>query len=311
MRVVFAGVPDFAVASLRALVKSHHEVLLAVTQPDRASGRGRRLAPPPVKTAAEELGVPVFQPLDVNSDASRTRLAELRPDVLAVVAGRRLLALPGKGCVNVHGSLLPRWRGAAPIAYALLHGDDETGVTTQRMVRKMDAGDILLQERTPIGPSETEGKLRERLTPLGARLLVRTLDRIEANAITPRPQDPTQVTFAPTLTKRDGALDWTRPAEEIRDRVRGLTPWPSAYTFLQRGGEPIRLVILASEVESGDASAGPGQVLEAHGDRLVVAAGAGALSLTRLQRAGKKPMDAAALLRGLPIEPGETLEPSA
>ena len=316
MRVVFAGTPDFAVPSLRALAGSRHEVLLAVTQPDRGTGRGRRLMAPAVKRAAEGVGVPLAQTADVNGEGERARLAELRPDVIAVVAfgqmlGRGVLAIPTHGCVNVHGSLLPRWRGAAPIAYALFRGDAETGVTTQRMVRKMDAGDILLQARTPIGESETAGDLHDRLAGIGADLLVRTLDGLEDGSITPEPQDPSAVTFAPTLAKHDGAIDWTQPAEVLRNRIRGLTPWPSAFTFLRRGEDSIRLVLLASEVADAAGATSPGEILEASGDRLVVATGLDALRLTRLQRAGKKPIDAAAFLRGLPIHPGEALAPTA
>ena len=319
MRVIFAGTPDFAVPAVEALAASSHQVALVVTPPSRPAGRRRSPSAPPVRQAAERLGLPVLQTEDINSPASWERIGALAPDVVAVVAfgqklGRRLLSAPRHGCVNVHASLLPALRGAAPIAWAILRGHTQTGITTQRMAPAMDAGDILMRQETPIGLDETSGQLHDRLAPMGADLLVRTLDGLEAGQLRGEPQDHSQATLAPRLRKEDGIIDWRRAAEVTRDQVRGLTPWPSAYTFLRRSGRPsTRLVVQAAQVQQpGDAPLGcPGQVLEASRERLVVATGHGALRLLRLQRAGGSPMDAGAFLRGFPLRPGECLHGSA
>ena len=316
MKIIFAGTPEFAVASLRALAASGHEVSLVVTQPDRPAGRGRGPASPPVKRVAAELGVAALQVADINARECVGKLAELRPDCVVVVAfsqmlRRELLNLPTCGCVNLHASLLPRLRGAAPISWALIRGEKSAGVTTQRMARRMDAGDILLQRAVAINASETAGLLHDRLAPIGAELLVRTLDALESGDITPTPQDDSLATFAPCLTKRDGAVDWTEPAESIRNRIRGLTPWPSAYTFKRReSAESVRIVLLEAAVQDSR-PATPGEVIEADGDRITVAAGRGALRLLRLQRAGGKPLDAAAFLRGFSLREGDRLEREA
>ncbi len=312
MRIVFFGTPDIAVASLAALLDGGHEVACAVTQPDRPSGRRRRLTPPPVKVFAASRGLRVLQPGSVNAAGFLAELARLAPEVVCVTAfgqklGRRLLALPPRGCINLHASLLPRHRGAAPVAHAILAGDIETGVTIMEMASRMDAGDILAQEATPIGPRETTGELTERLAALGARLLARTLDELAAGRIEPVAQDHAQATLAPSLRKTDGAIDWREPAEALARRVRAMTPWPGAFTFwAPEGRHPLRLVVLEAVAEPGE-TCEPARVAAADDDSIAVETGAGLLRLLRVQPAGKRPMPIADFLRGHPIPPGARL----
>jgi len=312
MRIAFFGTPEIAVASLAALLDAGHDLPCAVTQPDRPSGRRQTLTLPPVKALAAERGIPVLQTDDVNAKAFLEELAGLGPEAIVVAAfgqklRRRLLDLPPRGCVNVHASLLPRHRGASPVAHAILAGDRETGVTLMRMVEKMDAGDILAQEATPIGPRETTGELTDRLAALGARLLVRTLDGLAAGRIRPIPQDESQATFAPSLRKNDGAIDWRGSADYLARFIRAMTPWPGAFTFwIPEGGRPLRLLVLEAEPAPGDAGE-PGRVASTDGGILTVETAAGLLRLLRLQPAGKRPMSAADFLRGHPIPVGSHL----
>lgn len=315
MNVVFAGTPEFAVASLDAIAQSRHALAFVVTQPDRPAGRRRKPTPPPVKRRAIKLGLPVFQASDVNSPDSVRKIAAASPKVLAVVAfgqilSPELLAVPPMGCVNVHASLLPELRGAAPINWAIVRGYRMTGVTTQLMAPKMDAGDILLQDETPIGENETAGELQDRLAPMGARLLVQTLDGLEDGTVTPTAQDHSHATFAPRLAKGDGRIDWSAGSRSIKNLVRGFNPWPSAYAFLRHsGGAHQRLVIL--EVVPRDhakPTEEPGTVLSADEAGIRVATGSGAVDIVKLQRAGKRPMDAASFLCGSEIAPGDKLD---
>ena len=280
-----------------------------VTNPDRRAGRGRRLRPPPVKTEATALGLPVLQPESPRDPGLAEELRALAPDALAVVAWSilpgRLLGVPRLGSVNVHPSLLPAYRGAAPIVWALFDGCAETGVTTFLLNRRVDAGDILLQERAAIGRDETAGELEARLAEDGARLLVRSLDGLEEGRLRPRPQPGTGVSRAPKLTREDGRIDWGWPAERVRNRVRGANPVPGAFTEWPRGVLKVHRV---EPAESAAAGIPPGQVLSAGPrDGVVVACGDGAVRLTEVQPAGRPRMPGAALARGWPLRPGDRL----
>lgn len=311
MRVIFAGTPDFAEPSLRAIAQSRHSVALVVTQPDRPAGRGRAPAPPPVKLAAQQLGLPVLQTGDINAPDVVAALRQARPDALCVVAfgqklRRAVLTLPSQGCLNAHASLLPLLRGAAPIVWSILLGHTQTGVTTQRVVPRFDEGDVLLQRATPIGPDETAGQLHDRLALMAADLWPPTLDGIEDGSITPAPQDHSLATYAPTLTKEQGRIDWRQTSADIRNFVRAMTPWPSAQTSATlASGQTLSLTILAVQPLAGAAAADPGRVLAASAEGVVVATGSGAIRVLRLQRAGKRPLDASEFLRGCPLAAGD------
>ena len=304
LRVVFAGTPDFARVSLAALLASPHRVCAVYTQPDRPAGRGRRPRPSPVKELALAQGLPLRQPETLRGRAAE--LAAWHPDVMVVAAYGLLLpveilAVPPLGCVNVHASLLPRWRGAAPIPRAILAGDRVTGVTLMQMEAGLDTGPILAARETPIGERETAGQLHDRLAALGAELLIETLDRLEAGTVTPEPQDAASATYAPKLTKAEARIDWRRPAVEIDRQVRAFNPRPVAWTPTPEG--PLR-VWEALPLEAPEGA--PGTVLEA-GPRLVVACGEGALNLLRLQPPGGRPMEARAYVNGRRPRPGTPL----
>lgn len=300
MRVVFFGTPAFAVPTLQALVDAGHEVVAVVAQPDRPAGRGQQLVSPPTVELARRLGVPVFQPTKLKSGDFPPAFAALAPEVAVVVAYGRILPLtllqtPTRGCINVHASLLPRWRGAAPIQWSVLAGDAVTGVTTMQMAEGLDTGDILLQATTPIGPEETAGQLFERLAPFGAQLLVRTL--VELDRLVPQVQDEAGVTHASMLEKEMGRLDLMKPAVELHRQVRGLSPWPG--TTLAWGADALKVL----EVRVAEGSAAPGTVLP--GARL--ACGEGALELVQVQAPGKRAVSGADFLNGARIKPGDRL----
>jgi methionyl-tRNA formyltransferase len=301
VRVGFFGTPAFAVPTLQALLDAGHDVAVVVAQPDRPSGRGNVLTSPPTVVLARERGIETLQPLKVKTGEFPDRIEALKLDVAVVVAyGRiltpRLLAAPRRGCVNVHGSLLPRWRGAAPIQWAVIAGDSETGITTMRMNEGLDTGDMLLREATPIGPEETAGDLHDRLSHIGARLAVRTL--AELDTIVPEKQDDALMTLAPMLEKKDGRLDWTRPAIELDRRVRGLSPWPG--TFAMFHGEAVKVLRARPVSGSGE----PGVLL----DGPVVACGSGALELVEVQAPGRRPVRGGDFLHGSRVKPGERFE---
>jgi methionyl-tRNA formyltransferase len=314
MRVVFFGTPEFAVPSLAALAR-RHQVALALTQPDRPKGRGRQVAEPPVKALARELGIPVLQPERLEEASLRPRLEAAGAEAAVVVAyGLKvpdwLLAFHRFGAVNVHGSLLPAYRGASPVNRAVMNGDAETGVTTMLLASRMDAGPILMQRRTPIGPEETAGELAARLAVLGAELLVVTLDGLASGIVQPRPQDEARASFAPKLRKEDGLIDWSRRAPEIVDLVRGVNPWPGAYTHLD--GRPLKVWKAAAaprRAGSGaQAPAAPGTVLAASlHEGLLIACGGGPLALLSVQTEGKRPLTAPEFLRGHGLAPGTLL----
>lgn len=305
MRVIFMGTPDFAVPTLDALVEAGHEILAVVAQPDKPSGRGQRLQAPPTVVRAHELGLPTRQPRGIRSGPFPAWMAQADADVAVVVAyGRiltpQLLAAPRLGCINVHASLLPKYRGAAPIQWSVIHGEPVTGITTMQMDVGLDTGDMLLQRETPIGPDETAGQLWDRLKHLGAETLIETLARLDT--LTPVPQDPAQATHAPMLEKAHGTLDWTASAQQVHDRIRGVNPWPGAAT----GWRDETLKLWESQVVAAPAAGQPGEILETRG-ALVVACGQGAVSLLSVQRAGKRAQPGPAFVQGARIEKGEIL----
>lgn len=305
MRIVFMGTPDFAVPSLQALIGAGHDVCAVYTQPDKPQGRKQILTAPPVKTLALEHDIPVFQPNTLKNEDEQARLRELAPEVIIVVAYGKLLPkavldIPPHGCINVHGSLLPRWRGAAPIQWAVIAGDEMAGVTTMQMAEGLDTGDMLLTYETKVGEEETAGELFDRLAQSGAELLTQTL--VKLDEITPRPQDDAQSCYAHMLDKQMAVIDWSKSAHEIDCLIRGLNPWPIALTTLS--GE--RLKVFAAEKANGRGE--PGTVLEADPKKgLTVACGEGALRLTEIQLVGGKRMKATDFLRGHAIEVGTKL----
>lgn len=305
MRIVFMGTPDFAVPSLQALIDAGHEVCAVYTQPDKPQGRKQILTAPPVKTLALEHDIPVFQPNTLKNEDEQARLRELAPEVIIVVAYGKLLPkavldIPPHGCINVHGSLLPRWRGAAPIQWAVIAGDEMAGVTTMQMAEGLDTGDMLLTYETKVGEKETAGELFDRLAQSGAELLTQTL--VKLDEITPRPQDDAQSCYAHMLDKQMAVIDWSKSAHEIDCLIRGLNPWPIALTTLS--GE--RLKVFAAEKAAGNGE--PGTVLAADPKKgLTVACGEGALKLTEIQLVGGKRMKATDFLRGHAIEVGTKL----
>ncbi|NOZ87348.1 MAG: methionyl-tRNA formyltransferase [Deltaproteobacteria bacterium] len=305
--LIFFGSPDFAVPCLQALVQAGENILAVVTQPDRPAGRGRKLKPPPVKTFALEKKIRVIQPERVRIPGFIEEVRAFSADLFVVVAfgqilTEKLLNVPRLGCINVHASLLPKLRGAAPIQWAILEGMETTGLTIQKMVRKLDAGDILVQEKIPIGPDETAGKLHDRLAMLGAKILPDALKRIRSGSITPIPQDHTKATFARMLNKKDGLIEWSRSAQQLHNLVRGLNPRPSAFTFVQ--GK--RLIIHKTAlIETGNSIAEPGTILSTGPDGIIVATGRGLISLVELQPGGGKKMNFKTFLAGREIRAGQ------
>lgn len=299
------GTPDFAVPCLQRLLEDGHEVPAVFTQPDKPVGRHAVLTPPPVKQLALSHGIPVYQPTKMRDGTVAALLRELAPDCLVVVAYGRILPqeildVPPRGCVNIHGSLLPRYRGAAPIQWSVIRGETVTGVTSMFMDAGMDTGDIIDTLTTPIGENETAGELFERLAPLGARLLSTTLAAIADGTVTRRPQNDAEATMAPMLEKAMGRLDLTRPAQELHNQVRGMNPWPGA--FCTAGGKTLKI----HETRVAAGSGAPGTLLCA--DPVTVACGEGALQLVTVQPEGKPRMAAEAWLRGARLPQGARLE---
>ena len=306
MRIVFFGSPDFALPSLEALLAAGNEVALVVSQPAKPVGRSAELLDPPVARRAKELGLPAFQPPTLKEDAAFARLADAGADLFVVVAygkilAQRVLDLPRLGCVNVHGSVLPRWRGASPVQAALLAGDAESGVSIMRMEAGMDTGPVYAVTRSPLAAEEDAGSLSSRLAREGAELLVATLPSIESGTAVAVRQEDSLATLCPKIRREDGQADFSRSAEELVNRLRAFTPWPGLFAF--RGGKRVKL--LAARAAAGRAGAAPGEVLSA-GEEVVVACSEGALALARLQAEGRKPLDAATFVRGERVVPGET-----
>lgn len=305
MKIVFMGTPDFAVPSLQALIDAGHEVCAVYTQPDKPQGRKQVLTAPPVKELALRHGIPVYQPATLKNEEEQQKLRALAPEVIIVVAYGKLLPkavldIPPRGCINVHGSLLPRWRGAAPIQWSVIAGDEKAGVTTMQMAEGLDTGDMLLTYETEIGARETAGKLFDRLAQAGAELLLETLEKLDS--ITPQPQDDSRSCYAHMLDKQMAVIDWAKSAHEIDCLIRGLNPWPVALTMLSGA----RLKIYAAEPVSGTGR--PGEVLVSDPKKgLTVACGEGALALCEVQLVGGKRMKSADFLRGHAIETGTIL----
>ncbi|MFH0725724.1 MAG: methionyl-tRNA formyltransferase [Pseudomonadota bacterium] len=305
LTIVFMGTPEFAVPALQALHDHPFRILQVVTQPDRAKGRGRLPVAPPVKEKALALGYPVMQPVSLKADEVHHQLASLQPDFFVVVAyghilSGPLLALPRKGAINVHASLLPKYRGPAPIHRAIIAGETETGVTTMRMDTGLDTGDMLLSEKLVIEPDDTAQSLHDRLAPLGAALLIRTLEGLAAGNIAPVAQDHPNATYAPLLKKAEGRMNWHLPALALERFIRGMTPWPGAFTFY--GNK--RLKIYKAAALPDTAFAAPGAVVRGFPDELRVATGGGILSILELQGESGKRMAVKDFLRGFKIDPG-------
>jgi len=302
VRVIFMGTPEFAVPTLDALVAAGHEVVLVVAQPDKPSGRGQQLVSPPVAARAKALGLPLAQPTKIRSGAFPELVRSVNADVAVVLAYGRiltkeLLEAPRLGCVNVHASLLPRWRGAAPIQASVLAGDAVTGVCTQQMEEGLDTGPVYLEHKTPLDPEETAGTLHDRLSAMSAVVAVDTLAVLGTAA--PAPQDAALATWAPKIEKEDGRVDWSRPADELHRRVRAMTPWPGGFVAWRDGA----LKLVTVRVAEGEGE--PGTVLST--DPLRVATGRGALELVQVQAPGKKPVAGADFARGARILVGGPL----
>jgi methionyl-tRNA formyltransferase len=302
MKIIFAGTPEFAVPTLQMLLDTEHEVCAVYTQPDRPAGRGRKLHPSPVKELALKAGIPVFQPETLKTDEDLRQIASFNADLLVVVAygmilTQTVLDMPSLGCVNVHGSLLPRWRGAAPIQRAIMAGDEKTGVTIMQMVRKLDAGDMLHKEECVIGPDDTASDLHDKLAQLGAIGLAKVLEQIKAGTVHAEKQNEALVTYAEKLEKSEAVLDWTQPAEQLARKVRGLNAWPVAQTLYQ--GEVLR--IWRAEAINDDANAEPGSV-RCVNKAMDVATGKGMLRLHEVQLPGGKRMSIQAFLNAHDVD---------
>jgi methionyl-tRNA formyltransferase len=303
LRVIFMGTPEFACPSLQKLIERGEEILAVVTQPDRPKGRGQQLAPPPVKALAEELGITVLQPVKVRATEFIEVARGLSPDLIVVVAfgqilPKALLDIPRYGCINVHASLLPRYRGAAPINWCIINGEAETGVTTMQMDVGLDTGAMLVRKATPIDPDEDSSSLHDRLAIIGAEALAETLGLLSGGKLVPREQDDALSCYAPMLKKEDGMIDWGRTAQTVKNLVRGMTPWPGAFTFL--GATTLKIC----RVSVAHGSGAPGMVLQSGKKGLEVACAGGSVIIEELQLEGRKRLKAADFLAGYKIEPG-------
>ena len=306
MKIVFMGTPDFAVGTLHALAESEHEILAVVTQPDKPKGRGKALQPTPVKEEALRYGSPVYQPKKVREEEFQAVLRELNPDLIVVVAfgqliPKSILELPRYGCVNVHASLLPKYRGAAPIQWAVIDGEKESGVTIMKMDEGLDTGDMIAKAVVPLAADETGGSLFDKLSQIGAQLLIDTIPALEAGtAVCEKQPQESPTPYAAMLNKKMGLIDWNQDASVIECLIRGLNPWPSAYTYLK--GKTLK--IWQAKVVERQQEAEPGTVIRVDKKQLVVACKTNALSIQRLQLEGKKQMETEAFLRGYTIDSG-------
>lgn len=303
LKLIFMGTPEFAVPALQALIDAGHDIRAVYSQPPRPAGRGKKLRKSPVHELADKHGIEVRTPTSLKSRDAQIEFDKLKADAAVVAAyglilPKAILEAPKLGCLNIHPSLLPRWRGAAPIPHTILAGDEETAVCIMQMDEGLDTGDILAQENTPVKPEETAGTLHDRLAKLGAELLVKTLDEMTEGKIHHTPQTGEGAIYAPKISKKEGHIHWNSPAEELERLVRGMSPWPGAFFTYE--GENIKVLSVALAEGEGE----PGEVLD---DMLTVACGKGALRLTRLQRPGRKPMGTADFLRGFPFPKGTVL----
>lgn len=299
LKIIFAGTPDFAAESLKALLSGPDDIIAVYTQPDRPAGRGHKLKPSPVKEVALEADIPVYQPLNFKDEADRVELAALNADLMVVAAyglilPKAVLDTPRLGCINVHASILPRWRGAAPIHRALLAGDQQTGITIMQMDVGLDTGDMLAKAYTDILDTDTSASLHDKLAMQGGEILLTAIEQLKAGSLTPEPQDDTLANYAHKLTKEEGKIDWSDSADSIARKVRGLFPWPSAYTFMDE--QNIR--IHQASVSDQTCSAPAGHVISSDKDGILVATGDGVICLEKLQLPGKKAMTAEQILNG-------------
>ena len=306
MKIIFMGTPDFAAASLEALIDSRHEIQAVVTQPDKPKGRKGELTPSPVKVIAKREGIKVYQPLKVRDEEFVKTLRAYNPDVMVVVAFGQIIPLsilemPKYGCVNIHGSLLPKYRGAAPIQWAVLDGEKETGITTILMDEGIDTGDILLKKTIKIDTDETSGSLFDKLMALGAKTILETLDELEKGSLTPTKQEESPTAYAKMLTKAMGLIDFTKSAKELDCFVRGMNPWPSAYTLLS--GKTLKLW----KVRAVDGSGKAGSVIDIDKESFTIACGEGAIEVLEVQLEGKKRMSAGDFLKGSTLNIGQEL----
>jgi len=306
--IVFMGTPEIAAVTLKELLQGPDPVVGVVTQPDRPAGRGQKTISSPVRGVAESHGVLVLAPEKIRDPSLLSTLNDWNPQIIVVVAFGRILPatildLAPHGCVNVHYSLLPKYRGAAPAAWTIINGEEKGGVTTMRLEQKMDAGPIYLQEEIAVAPDETTASLQDKLTPVGARLLLETIRRLKDGTLAPRTQDEAKATFAPMIKKEDGLIDWSRSAAEIERRVRGFTPWPSAYTHLRGKLMKVHRAKVIATTERGN----PGEIIRADGNGFWVATGSGALSLEEVQLENRKRLLGVEFLKGARIGKGERL----
>ncbi len=311
MNLVFMGTPDFAVPTLKTLHTSRHSVLGVVTQPDRPKGRGQGLQASPVKQYAVENGLPVFQPEKSSAPESVAELAALQPDLIVVIAygqilRENLLSLPRHFCMNVHASLLPQYRGAAPINWAIINGDRETGVTTMKMDKGLDTGDILLMKKVVIEQEDTARDLHDKLAEAGGALALETIEQLQQGRLKFIPQNDAESTYAPKLTKEDGCLNWEQEAEALRNRVRGMEPWPGAFGFLK--GKRLRFCKV--ETGPGEKEDTPGEVMRVSDYGIEIGTLKDRIIVTEIQPEGKKRMDVKSYLRGHPVASGDRFEPS-
>lgn len=310
MKVIFMGTPDFSVGTLEALIEAGHEVALVVTQPDKPKGRGGKMQYTPVKEVAVAHNIPVYQPKRIREPECIEELRKYNADIMVVIAfgqilPKEILEMTPYGCVNVHASLLPSYRGAAPIQWAVINGEKVSGVTTMQMNEGLDTGDMLLKVEIPLDEKETGGSLHDKLAEAGARLCVETLDALKAGTVTPEKQGDSPTAYAKMLDKHMGKIDWKMSAKEIERLIRGLNPWPSAYTRWNENDKGMK--IWEAEVAEGQTDKAAGTVVEVAKDGFFVQTGDGLLKITALQISGKKRMDAAAFLRGYQMETGTVL----
>ena len=312
MRIIFMGTPDFAVPVLQSLINSRHEVVAVVTQPDRPKGRGKNMQFSPVKECALAHNIPVMQPVNVSVPEVIDELRAYEPELIVVVAfgqfvTKKIREMPKYGCINVHASLLPKYRGAGPIQWAVINGEKESGVTTMYMCREIDKGDMLLKDTVTLDPKETGDSLHDKLSMMGGPLLLKTIDQLEDGSAVRIPQCEEESTYAPKLEKTMGNIDWTMDADRIERLVRGLNSWPGTFTKIH--GKTVKIwdcgVVCQETLTESQAAATPGTVIVSEKDQLIVKAGNGALSLRMLQPEGKKNMTVDAYLRGYPIAQGE------
>ncbi|MFV1950403.1 MAG: methionyl-tRNA formyltransferase [Nitrospinota bacterium] len=306
MKIIFMGTPDFAIPTLKSLIESRYNVVCVVTRPDRPKGRGRGLTPPPVKIAADSWGMPILQPESVKNNGFTDKLKGFKPDIIVVVAFGQILTgeilnIPIYGCINLHASLLPKYRGAAPINRAIINGEKITGITTMQMDKGMDTGDILLKREVEISSLDDAVTLHDRLSEIGAGAIIETLEMIELRTLCPISQDYEHASYAPKLKKEDGLIDWGKDSSGIYNLVRGVIPWPGAYTY---HGEA-KLKIWKVDSREGKESGKGGEIMDIRSDGIEVAAGKGSVIIKEIQPEGKKRMKAEEYIRGYKIEVGE------